>query len=83
MNFTDFFKLTPLIPQIESAIETVKKYMNDPEVPKAIALIEEIEKDPAVKAAIATAELVAKTLTQQGTVNEKGTTGTSSGGAIG
>jgi hypothetical protein len=81
MNYFDLFKLAPLIPQIEAAIELVKKYMNDPRVPTTIALVGEIEADPEVKAAIATAELVAKTL-QQGTTNGKTSVGNTSGGAI-
>ena len=63
MNFADFFKLVPLMGDIQKMIATVEKYMNDPEVMKAINLIKEIETDPNVKAAIATAEAVAKTLT--------------------
>ena len=82
MNYFDLFKLAPLIPQIEAAIECVKKYMNDPRVPTTIALVGEIEADSEVKAAIATAELVAKTLTT-GTTNEKASTGNTGGGAIG
>ncbi len=82
MNLLDLFKLTPLIPQIEEAIETVKKYMDDPRVPQTIALVGEIEADPKVKTAIATAELVAKTLTT-GTTNEEASIGNKSGGAIG
>lgn len=65
MNFTDFFKLVPLMGDIQKMIATVEKYMNNPEVMKAINLIKQIETDPDVKAAIATAEAVAKTLTQQ------------------
>ena len=65
MNFTDFFKLVPLMGDIQKMIATVEKYMNNPEVMKAINLIKQIETDPDVRAAIATAEAVAKTLTQQ------------------
>jgi len=65
MNFTDFFKLVPLMGDIQKMIATVEKYMNNPEVMKAINLIKQIETDPDVKTAIATAEAVAKTLTQQ------------------
>jgi hypothetical protein len=83
MNYLDLLKLGQYIPQIEAAIEVVKKYMNDPRVPQAIALIGDIEKDPEVKAAIATAELVAKTLTATGTTNEKASIGNKPGGAIG
>ena len=65
MNFADFFKLVPLMGDIQKMIATVEKYMNNPEVMKAINLIKQIETDPDVKAAIATAEAVAKTLTPQ------------------
>jgi hypothetical protein len=83
MNFFSLLKLEPLLPQIEAAIATAKKYMNDPRVPTTIALVGEIEADPEVKAAIATAELVAKTLTATGTTNEKASIGNTGGGAIG
>jgi hypothetical protein len=83
VNFFNLLKLEPLLPQIEAAIATAKKYMNDPRVPQAIALVGEIEADPEVKAAIATAELVAKTLTAQGTTNETTSIGNKSGGAVG
>jgi hypothetical protein len=76
MNPFDLLKLGGFIPQIEDAISTVKKYMDDPRAPQAISLISDIEKDPKVKAAIATAELVAKTLTATGTVNETTTADT-------
>ena len=83
MNFFDILKLEPMLPQIEAAITTAKKYMNDPRTPQAISLVQDIEKDPEVKAAIATAEEVAKTLTATGTTNETTSIGKKSGGAVG
>lgn len=62
MNFSDFFKLVPLMSDIQKMVATAQKYQNDPETVKAIALLAKIESDPEVKAALATAEAVAKIL---------------------